>query len=368
MRSGTRLIVDLSLLKKNIELLKKEYAPENEIIFMIKADAYGHGIEQVLEYSFTEAGIKIFGVASFEEALFCRKALPELDFDIWVFSDLALFENKSNYQKYKITPVLHDIEQVEIFNKNIEFKSLPLVIKFNTGMNRLGISEDELSELIILLKNHNIKSIDHIMTHLSSSYLPKKSDDMTSAQLLRFEKIKEELKKNDISFKASSCANSGAIEQKRGLEESHIRPGLMLYGPQSTFTKKRLWKGSLISKLEVRILKISTLKSGETFGYGNTRLSEDGYLINLAIGYGDGISTSLQNTYLKHLDLQIKGRVNMDMLFLFSKTKPKLSVGDQITLWSEDYQQIQELCEASGRIPYEILTNITQRVPRVYNK
>src|SRR5690606_4184467 len=113
-----------------------------------------------------------------------------------------------------------------------DFKHKRIILKFDTGMHRLGIEENELPFVIELLKKAGRSSIYHLMTHFSSSYLVQKKTNHMQGQLDLFNKIKNELA-NHFEIHQASVSNSGAIEQKIGFEFSHIRPGIMLYGPQS---------------------------------------------------------------------------------------------------------------------------------------
>lgn len=368
MRFGTSFNVNLPLLKENF-LKLKELAPKCETIFMVKADAYGHGLIEITRYAFEECGIKRFGVATLKEAIFLRKNLPFLEFELWVFSDLnlELEEVKELYLDFNIVPVLSSLRQLELVVEDKEFDSMPLVLKFDTGMNRLGIQESEVDDCIQLLKSKQKKSLKHVLTHFSSSYLPINKNQKTKDQLELFSNIKLKLNEADIIFEESSCANSGAIEQGIGLEETHIRPGLMLYGPQSTFSKSVIWKGNTISSLKIEVLKTRAVKKGECIGYGDVPVKEDGHLLYLAIGYGDGLSTNFEKVAVEINGEKghFHGRVNMDMAVLFFKNLPKIK-DNKVELWSKDASVVIGYAKQTGSIPYEIFTSLTARVPRSY--
>ena len=154
MRLGTELQVNLKHLEFNFSKVKDQ-APGTETIFMVKADAYGHGITQITNFSFNELGIERFGCASLGEAIHIRETTPNVLCDLWVFSDLNLeLENgREAYSELGIVPVIHSLENLKIFLTHSEFKHVPLVLKFDTGMHRLGISEDQIDEALKLLKN-----------------------------------------------------------------------------------------------------------------------------------------------------------------------------------------------------------------------
>ena len=140
MENYNKLTVNLEKLKNNIIDLKK-HCPQNQIMFMVKADAYGHGMIPIVRYSQTECEINQFGVATLDEAINIRHELPDLDNELYVFSNLNLEENSSLYAEMNIIPVLSSISMLDLFLKNNYLKGVPLVIKLNTGMNRLGIGQ-----------------------------------------------------------------------------------------------------------------------------------------------------------------------------------------------------------------------------------
>lgn len=376
MRHSTELSINLKYLENNFNKLKA-IAPHNEIIFMVKANGYGHGIEQVSRFSHKELGIKNLGVASVGEAMQLRKKQPDLKCELIVFSDTEI--SNKNYEEcytdYRITPVLHQIEHLQYFLENSNFKKIPIFLKFDTGMNRLGISHDEVEKVIELLKRYGRSEVQHLMTHFSSSFLKIKPENRTSTQFEKFINIKRQIESSGISIVETSCSNSGAIEQGFGLDQTHIRPGLMLYGPRSYGMVKKeglkLWDGESVSKLCSKIISIKEIKRGTPVGYGGHVSAKDGILVNLPIGYGDGFLTFYSGVKLTHLDYeyQVIGRVNMDIASLLfpMEAASKLKVADKITLWDHDSESILDFSTKAKTIPYQVYTAITKRVPREYH-
>jgi len=223
-----------------------------------------------------------------------------------------------------------------------DFKHLPLYLKFNTGMNRLGIELSEIEDVILQLKKYKRQSIEHVMSHFSSSYIPFKEGNRTFRQYNKFNELVKDIKGAGIEINETSCANSGAIEQGYALECSHIRPGLMLYGAKCS--PKSLWKGQCISDLKTKILKICQVQKGTP------------------IGYGGHVSLSLYGKEAK-----ILGRVNMDITTIFFKElPPELKVGGDFFLWGENVSEVTELASQLKTTAYQVFTAITSRVPRRY--
>lgn len=365
MRIGSELTINLGHLAYNFELIQK-MTPSLETIFMVKANAYGHGILEIVSFAFHELGIKRFGCASLGEAIYVRQNLPNLNCELWVFSDTNLenAESRELYTELGITPVIHQLRDLKFVLSDKSFKYMPLVFKFDTGMHRLGITEDEVTEVINLLQASDRMSLLHVMTHFSSSYLKHKEGDRTHQQLIRFENILSMLRDHGVSIEEISSANSGAIEQGIATNFTHIRPGLMMYGGESFE-----WRGKCVSSLKTHVLKTFEVKKGMPVGYGGHVCAKDGHVVLLPLGYGDGILTSFSglkfNFYGK--DAQVLGRVNMDLTSIFFEELPSnLSQASEFVIWGEGIHNVNELAAQLKTIPYQLFTAISTRVPRRY--
>jgi len=355
----------------NFDLLKKR-TPHNQTIFMVKANAYGHGILEVVQFAFEELGITEFGCASLGEAMAIRKNLPKINCHLYVFSDAEIQDKdyREQYVDYNIYPVIHCLEDLQVVLTDPDLKWLPLVLKFDTGMNRLGIAVDQIEAVIELVRKFDKKEIHHLVTHFANSYLIMKEGDKTHRQYHQFLQLKSEFEKAGITVANSSCANSGAIEQGFGLEHSHIRPGLMMYGPAGT-GRSDLWSGKTISTFKTKVLKTMPIRKGTPVGYGGHVCGKDGYIAYLPIGYGDGFLTFFSGGELKVEDQigKVLGRVNMDLTALYFETLPKdLRSGSQVTIWDDEKYDISELSTQMKTIAYQLFTSITGRVPRRYIK
>ncbi|MEK6624675.1 MAG: alanine racemase, partial [Bdellovibrionota bacterium] len=318
MRLAANLAIDLKLLKSNIQILQT-LASNTAILFMVKANGYGHGMVPITRFTLEECGVENYGVATLFEGLALRKAIPERSFDIYVFSENHLSSHYAEqYAHNALIPVISSSEELDLFLSEKIFSRVPLALKFNTGMNRLGLSMDELDLIMAKLKSKGRRDIFHLMTHFGRSFeLSTEHNQVTLEQMKSFEGIQQCLLQAGFSIRFTSTSNSGAIEQGIGLGLSHIRPGLMLYGPSALSATS--WKGQSISSLKVKVLRRMSVKKNTPIGYGGTLTPEDGTICVLAIGYGDGLSTKLQNTILHHLPGRptFFGRINMDMSQLF---------------------------------------------------
>ncbi len=371
-RLGSYLLVHLNKLKKNIDSLREHY-PQQEILFMVKADGYGHGLVEIVKSSFQDMGVKEFGVATLGEAMTLRKHLPNIPVEIYVFSDLQFHQSDlaECYLENRLIPVLSHEQDLKIFLKEERFKHLPLCLKFNTGMNRLGFPYEKAEEVIALLKQHGRGEVDHLMSHFANASMPMDKNNRNIWQKERFKEVKEKFQKAGISLKATSLANSGALEQDECKDETHIRPGLMLFGPTSMapqHLRKSWWQGVIISELKTTVLHTFDVEKGEPLGYGSIPAPEEGTVAIIAMGYGDGISTRYRGATLYHKGVagRICARVCMDMTFvLFPKGTP-ISRGEEFTIWSGDPEKFGQLSHETETLPYELVIQLTTRVPRIY--
>jgi alanine racemase len=372
MRKRSHLIVHLDHFSHNIEEIKKK-APNKEVIHMVKANAYGHGLVKIVEHSVHELGAKIFGCASMGEALYLRKHLSDLEFEVLVFSDFDLETDQQEILNNRIVPVISNLDDLTTFLSRSELKFVPLYLKFNTGMNRLGIRMDELEKTIDLLKKHGRNQIDHLMSHFACASLSIKKNSHNKRQVQNFKTLKAELSGAGIKINESSLANSGAIIQEEGMDETHVRPGLMMYGPgglSPSISEQFQWNGKIVSQMQTYIIDEFFATKGTPIGYGAHPCPYEGQVAILGVGYGDGIGTCYNGLELQinQSPCRIIGRVNMDMLAVqvMDGAKDNFNKGDQVNIWDKETESVSRICHHAKMIPYEIFCDISARVPRIY--
>ena len=365
MRPKSHLLVNLSYLQFNLEQLQK-LAPKTEILFMVKANAYGHGLLKIVDYSFRELQLKSFGLASLGEALALRRASENYEYEIYIFSDLSIKDHVESYLDFKLLPVITQMEDLLIVLNHAKCRYLPLVLHFDTGMNRLGLPLHQSASIIEELKKRG-RSVYHLMTHFSDSYLPQKKK--TQLQYQKFLQLKADFKNEGVEVKKTSVGNSGAIENGIGLgpEETTIRPGLMLYGMRSN-TSPACWSGKIISSLRAEVLDVRPVKKGESIGYGSTPSPRAGTLCILGLGYGDGITNHYQKLSLRYQQFQgtIIGRINMDMIQTVFPPEFSPKRGHLIPLWEHCQERMKEVSLHTQLTPYEITCLLKNRIPRIY--
>ncbi len=374
MKFRSRLVVNLNNLAYNYSMIKK-IAPKSEVLFMVKADGYGHGMIPVARYAITELGVREFGCATIGEALKLREELNDLEFDIYVFSDiqLELLENADIYLKRRIIPVISNVSELDYILHTPEFKYFPICLKFNTGMNRLGLDPNDAPLIVNKLKQHGRNSVHHMISHYANASFPMDNNERNVFQRTRFTEIKKFFHDNGITLERTSQSNSGTIEQKYGFEDTHVRPGLMMYGPTSLnaeASEMGHFQGKLVSRLETYILRTFDVKKGDVVGYNSTPCPADGVIAILAIGYGDGFFNRYSGAHLYHKGFEgtIIGRVSMDMTHVFFPTEARghIKAHEIFTIWGEQEGDLLKFSSETKTIPYELFCSLLPRIPRVY--
>ena len=375
MRSSSYLEICLNHLEDNLELIRKK-SGDKKILLMIKADAYGHGMLETVQKAF-ECGVRDFGCATLREAIYLRKSLSDLEFDIYVFSELDLYEEqRESYLFDRITPVISSLHDLTYFLEQADWKNIPLCLKFNTGMNRLGLDKQDTNQVIELLNRYKRDNIFHLMSHFANASLETKEGSFSDRQYSYFLEIKKNFLDANINILNSSIANSGAIEQGFACEqETHVRPGIIAYGATSLIPKlrdKHPWPGKLVSRLRTKVLKTFELKKGDPLGYGATVVPQDCEIIILPLGYGDGLHRNLEKCFLSlgGIKGKIFGRLNMDMLFVMveKSDQGKLQINDEVFFWDENPASLLLLSDQLKTISYEVLCHLGPRLPRVYRE
>ncbi|MDH5680409.1 MAG: alanine racemase [Spirochaetota bacterium] len=360
----TVLEVNLSAIKSNVRAIQNLTNNKN-IIAVVKADAYGLGSIPVTE-ALRDAGVGYFSVALIEEAEILRDhGVTEPILLLAPFSDRDIPE----LIRLSITPTLSDYPSSTALNAYAATHNLkvPVHIKLDTGMGRLGFPAREGIRIFAELSSLSNLVIEGIYTHFPSADIPDR--DFTNEQIAIFSALTERFLRD---FKPKSrpmihLANSGGIIH---FPESHfdaVRPGIILYGCHPS---SQILPDTGISKvitLKTSIVSIKELRTGESLSYGRTftadRLTK---VAILPVGYADGISTLLSNkgeAVIRNLNVPVIGRVTMDYTMIDVTDLSDPAIGEEVILIGAGITE-ESLSEKTGLIPYEILCSISKRVPR----
>jgi len=362
---AARLTVRLGAVAANYRTYRRLAGP-TAVAAVVKADAYGLGAARVAP-ALADAGCDSFFVARLEEGVALRKLLPRAR--IFVL-DGASPDAVPALLSHRLTPALNSLSEIAAWSAaaGVGQSALDAVIHVDTGMNRLGLSGDELAQLSGE-KARRLAGLNLVlvMSHLACSDDP--ANPLNAAQLSRFRQALAMLPPAPASLAASHGAMLG-MEYHFDL----VRPGIALYGanPQvreggAGGTAPNLMQTTAV--LTGRVLQLRRIDSGESVGYGATfRAKRPAMLATVALGYADGFPRALANkgvAVLGGVRVPVVGRVSMDMTILDVTDLPEAPhVGDQVEVLG-DHITLGEVAGLAGTNEYEILTRL-RRVPRVY--
>ncbi|VAV94811.1 Alanine racemase [hydrothermal vent metagenome] len=351
------LTIDLRAIIENYKCCS-QLAGGIESAAMVKADAYGMGIEQVAPALFNKAGCRIFFIANLAEALKLRRVTPQAI--IYVLN--GIFPGHLDYfARHDIRPVLNDLEQVKLWADFHPEKPLPCAIHFDTGINRLGLSPTEMEQFINDAAVRQKLNIALIMSHLACSDDSK--NPMNRKQLGDFKAITEQ-----FPGIPASLANSGGILLGTDYHFDLVRPGLLLFGgnPQLGHMPEGI---KPVFRITGKILQIRTVVPDDAVGYGATwRTDKPRHIATINIGYADGYLQMFNNrgrVYAGGKELAVVGRVSMDMIAV-DVTDITISAGDDVELLGE-HITLEMASEVSTLSQYEILTGVRERYQRIYS-
>ena len=353
-----RVVIDLSALAQNFRQLSKRIAPA-ECGAVVKANAYGLGAVEVAQALAVES-CKRFFVATADEAFELSAALPDLD--VYVMEGLSACEIKEVGQR-SIWPVLNTLEQVELWASAIDYDSTRrCCLHLDSGMNRLGMGESELSVVCADERVLDKLNIDFVMTHLACS--DEANHPQNDTQLAIFDRLRRQLP----SHRSSIVCSAGVFLSKQFYGDL-ARPGIALFG--GNLHSDSNVKMKEVVKLQGRVLQIRLVERDGAVGYGaTTQVKKGARLATIAMGYADGYHRSLggkASAMIGTHQVPLIGRVSMDYVVLDVSTlaESEITVGDWATLIGGGID-IDILATQAGTISYELLTGLGRRVTRRY--
>jgi alanine racemase len=347
-----RATISASALAHNLRIAKA-HAAGAKVWAVLKANAYGHGLERAARALEAADG---FAVLDFQEAARLRAAGAKKP--ILMLEGFFKPVDVPLLHKYALTPVIHNPEQVEMVRSTRLGGEIDACVKVNSGMNRLGFTVESLRPAYNAVRMHpDIRSVT-LMTHFADADGP----GGIKAQLDWFNEI-------TLGFDAPrSLANSAALlrypEQTRG---DWVRPGIMLYGC-SPFADRSAESLSLkpAMTLASEIIAVQHLRPGERVGYGFSYEAAGDLTVGvIACGYADGYPRHAPTgtpVLVNGKRTRIVGRVSMDMICVDITALPEARVGTPVTLWGEGLSA-DEVAASAGTLSYELLCALAPRVP-----
>ena len=371
--------VSLATLRQNFRVVQKHVGPNVTVCAVVKADAYGHGAVECSRALEAE-GARWLGVTSLDEAIPLREA--GIRANILLMTGFWRGE-ESEIIRLHLTPTVWElwhVEALETAAAEMGGARHPVHLKVDTGMGRLGVAMSRLPALLAALGAAKHLELDGLSTHLASSEIMDAPS--VAEQEHVFESARRMVREAGMDPAFVHMANTAAVISRRETWSTMVRPGVALYGYYLPFQRagREVSGGTLrlpvkpILTWKTRILSLRDFGPNQPLGYGATYVTKaPAHVAVLPVGYADGYNRQLSNrgrVIVREHYAPIVGRISMDLTLVDVTGIPGIAVGDEVILLgtveglSVDALEHAELANST---PYEILCNISKRVPRRYS-
>lgn len=359
----TILEVNLDALVDNLNYYKSHLKPETKVVCMIKAFGYGAGSYEIAK-TLQERGVDYLAVAVADEGAELRKAgitMPIIVMNPEMSSFRTLFS-------YRLEPEIYSFNLLRALlaeGEKLGVSGYPIHIKIDSGMHRLGFTENQIDELSALLQSQIVLMARSVFSHLAGSD-EMQHDDYTLQQAETFNRCADKIQAASKHKVMRHLLNTAGITRFSQYQGDMVRLGLGLYGVSPIDENRGLRP---VSTLKTNILQIHEYEAGTTIGYGRHGvLTRRSRIAAIPIGYADGIDRRLGNgnceVLINGYRASTIGNICMDICMI-DVTDINCEEGDRVEIFGEELP-VQELAQRLDTIPYEILTSISTRVKRVY--
>jgi len=365
----TRVEIDLAALRHNFREIQCIVGPGCDVLAVVKADAYGHGVSQVAP-ALADAGARLFGVALVEEGVQLRRL--GLEQPIIILG--GIFPGQEpDVLAYQLTPVLYDLNCARQLDRvasdagyNIDYH-----LKVDTGMGRLGFRVELLDEVLPVLKNLKNLNMTGLMSHLAVADEPLRP--LTGLQYDAFVGVVAKVSEAGFKPLYRHIANSAGIYSRELTGCNLVRPGISLYGGLTGGPYVNRFTQQPVMHFLSQVAQLKDIPPGGGVSYGHrfvtSRLSR---VAAIPVGYADGYNRLLTNrgdVLIHGRRAPVVGTVCMDWTLVDVTDLPDTRVGDQVTLLGQDGDAIitaEEWADKIGSITYEVFCQISKRVPRLF--
>jgi alanine racemase len=361
---STFVEINLPALKHNISIWKSRIPKSCQLLAMVKAQSYGAELTKISAF-LKQQGISYLGVAYVDEGVELRKSGVDLPI-------LVMNSDTSTWQdciQYNLEPSVYSFEQMEALVTELIHEGIdqfPIHLKFDTGMHRLGFQVDDVAKVIQYLKAQPELRVQTVFSHLSDADNIEDSS-FTLNQLKEFQYIYENIQKSFSYPILRHVLNSEGLSNYSEYCFDMVRLGIGMFGISSNTLVQNTLKDVLSWKSTIS--QIKNLKIGDSVGYGRTFIADkETTVATIPVGYADGFRRLLSNSkggvYVNGNYFPTIGRVCMDMLMI-DCTGAILSIGEEVEIIGPN-QTIRDIAKKCSTIPYEIMTGLSSRMPRVF--
>jgi alanine racemase len=355
--------IDGQALAENFSELGRIAGPAG-VLPVVKSDAYGHGLTLVGRY-LRDAGAERFAVATAAEGRDLRAS--GVQGTIVVLGGVYRADYTTVVES-RLAPVVWEVETARgvAAVARAAGRVVSLHVKVDTGMSRLGVAPADAAALLRTLGDIDGVTVEGLLTHFCNAESVEGAE--TSRQLTRFDALVRELGAARLRPKFVHAANSAATLVAPAAHFDLVRPGLALYGIHPSPALRDRARLRPVMRFVTRIIALRQIAVGETVGYGATFVAtRPSVIATLPVGYADGYPRALSNraqVSLRGGRVPIAGRVCMDQIMIDVTDVPGVAIGDEVELWGRDLP-VEEVAALADTIPYELLTRVGARVPRV---
>jgi alanine racemase len=364
--------VDLAALGGNLAWIRHRVGNDVRVLAVVKADAYGHGLKQIAAL-LMQSGADMFGVANLSEAQAIRsvgRGWPIL------MLGACLPHEIEQAVRDDVMPTISSIDEAKAFARVAakHKKHAKLQVKVDTGMGRLGVEQGRAVELVQAIGRLKHVRCEGIYTHYSSA---EDERDFSRAQAAQFEAIVQELRSMKICPSVVHANNSAALLHEPSTIYNLIRPGLLMYGitppgvREVAVSLPRNVRPTLAFKCRVSFVK--EIAKGTPLTYGRAFIAPRRMRVaTITAGYGDGYLRAGSNraeVLVRGKRCRVLGRITMDQTLVDVSALKSVRADDEVVLIGKQNSEVisaTELAAWCGTVPWELLTAITYRVPRVY--
>ncbi len=367
--------VSLGTLRRNFRVVRERVAPGATVCAVVKAHAYGHGaVECAL--ALEQEGAEWFGVTSTDEGMALRQGGVEarvlLMTGFWRGDESWVVE-------HNLTPAIWTNEHIQRLNSAAAAakKTVPVHLKIDSGMARLGVALAQLPSVLAALGSARHVRLEGVFTHFASAEVTDAPD--VQAQIVGLEQALATVRSAGFSPAIVHMANSSAVATRPQTWKDMVRPGLALYGYNLPYSSARGQDSALdlpvtpVLSWKTRIFSLRSVAAGQAIGYSGAYVATAAAKIAaLPVGYADGLTrklSSLGRVIIRDEYAPIVGNISMDITLVDVTGIPGVEIGDEaIILGSSERRSVTAWDHArlAETIPYEILCNISKRVPRQY--
>ena len=363
------LEIDLRKLRENLRRIRNAVQP-CQVIAVLKANAYGLGVQRIAQALATEDGVAGFAVAEPDEAL----AILDIGKPVQILGGMLPHELPATVA----AGIIHPITSLEIAHAISaeavrQRRCVECQLKIDTGMGRMGILWSQAVPAILEAVRLPGLNCTGLYSHFPVAY--RAGEEYTQEQIRRFRQILTEVGTHGVTFPKVHIANSDAINNFPATCQppfTYIRTGINLHGSFDTEGQRAL-KLEPILTLKARLVQIRTLPAGMSLGYGLTHtLATDTRVGTVAAGYADGLPLALSNrgyVLIRGLPCPILGRVSMDYITVSLENCPTAAAGDEVVCLGGDGVTaitVDKWAQLKGTHPYEIICSFGSRVERRY--